>query len=327
MKKIRSIEEDINTAHQRVKQARQQVKVINNKFKRSILNTTDLHRRKKALDRIHSVLNSELKDCLLKYKVIKECFEKSLFNKAYEAASDLKNSLDKFLINPKQINNPSLIILQQLKNKVENIEDEIKNGIDTKIRKMLCKFSKEEYADLSEYYEIHSNWKSIDHTLHPLFERIRAEYKQIVSQQIKQLILPADSKQKLRYLYDKIEIHNLIDILNEIFKFHVSLMYSHHQIISFHDRKHSRLKQEELKLQKNEIVKRQGLGFHQIIKALLADDRKNLWSLLQLKVSKLLKGIQQRIIELSTSELFEVLFLCNKYLLIGEEFSGSIASE
>jgi hypothetical protein len=327
MKKIRSIEEDITIAQQRVIQAREQVKVIDNKFRRSILKTTGLNRRKKALDRIHSVLNVELKDCLLKYKVIQGCFDKSLYNKAYGAANDLKNALDKFLITSKQINNPSLIILQQLKSKVENIEDEIKNGIDTKVRKMLCKFSKEEYADLSEYYEIHSNWKITDNTLHPLFESIRAEYKQIVSQQIKQVISPAGSKQRLRYLYDKVEIHSLVDILNEVFKFHVTLMYSHHQIISFHDRKHSRLKQEELKLQKNGPVRKQGLGFHQMIKTLLMDDRKNLWSVLQLKVSKLLKGIQQRIIELSIPELFEVLSLCNKYLLIGEEFSGSFASE
>eukprot|EP00826_Nyctotherus_ovalis_P040812 TRINITY_DN4050_c0_g1_i8.p1 TRINITY_DN4050_c0_g1~~TRINITY_DN4050_c0_g1_i8.p1 ORF type:complete len:332 (-),score=67.15 TRINITY_DN4050_c0_g1_i8:248-1243(-) len=327
MKKIRSIEEDINVARWRVVQAREQIRFLDGKFKKSVLKVAKLHRRKAALERIHNVLNSELKDCLLQYRAIQECFDKSMYNKAYSAANKLNKALDKFLLNPKQANNPSLIILQQLKRKVENIEDEIKNGIDMKIRKILRKFSKEEYADLSEYYELHSNWKITDNALHPLFEHIRSEYKKIVSHNMKQVITRSDTKQRLRDLYPKIEIHNLIDILNEIFKFHVNLMYSHHQIISFHDRKHSRLKQEELKLQKNGTVKKQGLGFHQVIKALLMDDRKSLWSVLQLKVGKLFTGVQNRITLLAMPELFEILCLCCKYLLIGEEFSGMFASE
>ncbi len=69
------------------------------------------------------------------------------------------------------------------------------------------------------------------------------------------------------------------------------------------------------------------MGFHQAIKVLLMDDRKVLWGMLQQKVCSVLAGIADRVAELSIPELFEILALCSKYIQLGEEFSGSAASE
>ena len=327
MQKIQSIENDIKTAQKCVIQSRENTKILDIKMKYSLIKLSALYRKQNSLKRINEILKCRLKNCILQYRSIQDSFKKCMLNNAYEASNALKIELEKLLETSKRLKSPSLIIIEQLKSKVEHIEDDIKIGIEGKISRMLCKFSKEEYGDLSKYYEVHFNWKSSDHTLHPLFEAIRTECNKVIKMNFRRIIVNTEKRIKLKDLCKKIDIHKFVDMLNEIFKFHASMMYSHHLIISFHERKHARLKQEEMKLQKDGTIKKQGIGFHQAIKALLMDDRRNLWSNLQLKVSKIFTGIQDKLTQLSIPEIFEILSLCAKYLSIGEEFSGVSSSE
>lgn len=130
------------------------------------------------------------------------------------------------------------------------METEIKNSIKNKLGIIIRQYNKVEYADISSYYELHSNWKSSEYTIHPLFETIRSECKKQLKEMAKSEIekrtqdkQQMNTKQniKLKELFVKLDVHEVIDCLNEIFKFHANIMYSHHSMIAFHEHKHSRM--------------------------------------------------------------------------------------
>jgi len=333
MQKIRSIEEDIKTAQKCVLGARKNTNLVTLQFEKSLLRLQVLNRKKSRLNQIKNLLDKTLKNSMQQYKNVIEKLKSNNLLKAYENLASLKQSLS--LVNPQATKSyPSLIILDQLKAKLATLELDIKTAVKNKLSENVWRFSKNEYADVSDFYELYLDWKNSENnnSLHPLFEDLRKESRQVITKSsyniIARKIGQIGSKMKLKELCKKLGIHELVDILNEIFKFHSNIMYSHHLIISFHERKHLRLKQEESKIQKSGTTKKQGfIGFHQAIKALLMDDRKILWGILQHKVGRILNSFEEKIVELSIPEIFEILALLAKYIQIGEEFSGTHASE
>ncbi len=205
------------------------------------------------------------------------------------------------------------------------IEDEIKNNLRAKVCSMVWYYSKAEYADVVGFYENRTDNKA-------LFDDLRLESRRNVSRTARIVVeahiaeKPQGEKLKIRDLCRMMSVHDLADCLNELFKIHSSMMCSHRMIAGFHERRLAGCRKLLPKLPQQEQLK-SGTAFHQMMKSLMTEERRALWSLLQIKTGAVLSGASERVAELSIPELFEVLALCSKYIQLGEEFSGVPASE
>ncbi len=137
------------------------------------------------------------------------------------------------------------------------METEIKDKVKTRLGEMVWHYGKSEYAEVVSFYETCTDWKSSEHALHPLFEDLRLECKHnigrtvhlIIEGHISAAVAKLDKKSagmaagklKIKELCRRLDVHEAVDCLNELFKMHANMMYSHHQIISFHERKQARL--------------------------------------------------------------------------------------
>jgi len=157
---------------------------------------------------------------------------------------------------PKESN--SLVVMNQIRSKIQDAELEIKNSIKDRLGIVIGQYNKTTYSDIVNYYEQNTNWKNNENSLHPLFESIRAEAKDQLKRKAKREIekvissaagtLGASQKtskdliqMKFKLLCGKLDPHSAIDFLNEIYKIHANFMYSHHSMIGFHEHKHARL--------------------------------------------------------------------------------------
>lgn len=127
------------------------------------------------------------------------------------------------------------------------MESDIKSSITNRLGILITQYNNAGYADISNYYEIHISWKSNDFVKHPLFECINSECSKQLNERAKLVIQKHvfnkgdKTSAKFKELCSKLDVHELIDVLNEIFKFHTSMLYSHHSMIIFHEQKQSKL--------------------------------------------------------------------------------------
>jgi len=316
---IRMISKDIQLARKAVIKARANTKTLINGFESYVKKLGILRVRKARLQKLEDLLNVNFKTCVHQYKTITMRMKKLQYNEAYKELLKLKEAL-KQIIDSSRKKKSSLLIAEQLEKKVSSLEIEIKQGIKRSLLKVICQFSIREYADICKYYETYNE---------RLPEDIKDQYIIIVEKNVNQLLMKhakgeIGEYQDIASLCLKVNVHELVDILNELFKFHASLLQSYCSIILFHEDTKSN---EQKSQPKKALINKPTTSFHQTTKRLFENDKESIWNLMQKKLGKILDCLETKIVELSIPELFEVLVICSRYFSLGKEFSGSSTSK
>eukprot|EP00826_Nyctotherus_ovalis_P016666 TRINITY_DN14838_c0_g2_i2.p1 TRINITY_DN14838_c0_g2~~TRINITY_DN14838_c0_g2_i2.p1 ORF type:complete len:211 (+),score=50.77 TRINITY_DN14838_c0_g2_i2:70-702(+) len=195
----------------------------------------------------------------------------------YEAQVELlalKDSLKQLLDSSRKRKSP-LLIAEQLNKSVKTLELEIKQGVRIMVSRVICKFSAKEYSNISKHYEMLN--KDAE-----LAEDVKDQCTMIVERNATQVLMKyakggAGKYQDVGALCSKANIHELVDILNELFKFHASILQSYCSMILFHEENQVGDK----KVQPRKVVITKPItGFHQVVKRLFANNKKYICCLL-----------------------------------------------
>jgi len=305
---VRKIEGDVRVAKEYIAKVRKRTKLLNKRLRFSLIELLILSKRRNFVEQMRNILQSKLKDIVTKYKVIVNNIKTSAFTDAWNSL----NSLKELLKSTDHLN--SIAIITQLKKKVKDLNKVIESTVNDKLCETLCQFKKNEYNAIYNYYETSSNttifFESIkEQSINAIHRNSYSALKVNAEGYVEEGI-------SLKSLCMKVNMHNLVESLNEVYKVHTNIMYSHHLMISFHERKSSLLKNNQ-----------KALDFHRSIKSSLINYRQSLWSSLQQNLRDIFVALKYRVMELSIAELFEILVITTRYLNIGEDYSGIKATK
>lgn len=318
---IKSIKDDIQLAHSTVSAARANTKTLINGFEAHVIRLGMLKAKKARLQKIIDLLNANLKNCVQQYKTIAKRIRSFKYYEAQVELSALKDSLKQLLNSSRKRKSP-LLIAEQLNKSVKTLELEIKQGVRIMVSRVICKFSTKEYASICKHYEMLG--KDAE-----LAEDVKDQYTMIVERNAVQVLTKysksgAGKCQGADALCAKVNVHELVDILNELFKFHASILQSYCSMILFHEESQVGDK----KVQPRKVVITKPItGFHQVVRRLFTNSKKSVWNLMQSKLERILLCLEEKIVELSIPELFEVLAICSRYFLLGKDFSDTSLSK
>jgi hypothetical protein len=305
---VRRMEEDVRIAKEYIAKVRKRTKLLNKRLRFSLIELLILSKRRKFIEQMSDILQFKLKEIVPKYKVIVNNIKDNSFTNAWNSLNSLKDSLQS------TEHLKSIAIVTQLKRRAKDLSKIIKSTVDSKLCETLCQFKKRDYDAICNYYKASSNTTTF-------FESIKEQSAIAIHKNsynaLKENVEGGVEKGiTLKGLCMKVNMHNLVESLNEMYKVHTGIMYSHHLIISFHEKKCSLLKN-----------KLEALDFHRTIKSSLINYRQSLWISLQQNLGDIFAVLKYRVMKLSIAELFEILVITTKYLKIGEDYSGIEATE